>query len=681
MIGGKVETFKRWGLLRKNNVDFVLAQHPGCFSDTAMSALNWCSDAGTGPTGSLFMEAWNKVDWASTASTFETSEAAGVDASVADAGAENGPVNPTMQELCKLKRFFTDESAMLALGCVTRNLRINNDWGYQMSDAVKIMLDSSLDHTSDSFSVSTATGLVWDVLDTVIGDDQLEFAALCLKVLYSGSPLASTLPTNVVETVGACIGGAAECGRFVKIPFLITAFVLQRILDASLTTDVIILKNIEHMIDSKQVSAISDEVNRVKVSRDQFLSLWQTLMRFTQQEEIDMFVEGLSASARTEAAAAASTMQKVKQEQSEAAAVGAEPSPQSSMRFIADVACATIPGTSGTPAQFRALTSYVEHSLTLLLSPGSDSMLAEYGWSQVYEDAGKLYASKIHRATRFNFYGAVSMLASEGSIKLGAVLGSPLYVNSKSLPGNPMFLPSWGVKVYRCSRKATAAAAEVAEQEAAMPMEPENVQQTQKDPEEKDPEEKDPPEVPDQPEGNQQQATSEPSQSRDVTTGQGKAKAKAKAKPKVKATAKTMAAKAKAKAGAAGAASSKQTSAPADESQQKQKHKGIDGPSLEVRTSQISLSLKELKKTKLLKTVPDSISIVVTYLTPAASVIGQEDVLLQRPIVPGMISKARAAEILEAQQSKARQSEHVAPSPASKIGGAKAVQANKHMRL
>ena len=104
MIGGKVETFKRWGLLRKNNVDFVLAQHPGCFSDTAMSALNWCS--GTGPTGSLFLEAWNKVDWASTASTFETSEAAGVDASVADAGAENGPVNPTMQELCKLKRFL-----------------------------------------------------------------------------------------------------------------------------------------------------------------------------------------------------------------------------------------------------------------------------------------------------------------------------------------------------------------------------------------------------------------------------------------------------------------------------------------------------------------------------------------------------------------------------------------------
>ena len=63
--------------------------------------------------------------------------------------------------------------------------------------------------------------------------------------------------------------------------------------------------------------------------------------------------------------------------------------------------------------------------------------------------------------------------------------------------------------------------------------------------------------------------------------------------------------------------------------------------------------------------VPDSISSPVACMPPRSSSVSHGGVLLQRPVVPGMVSRARAAEIQEAQQNRTRQREHAAASPSS----------------
>ena len=120
-----------------------------------------------------------------------------------------------------------------------------------------------------------------------------------------------------------------------------------------------------------------------------------------------------------------------------------------SSRYLADSYMAPIPGTQGLPSQFRMATAFIQHYLEADCAPGASLLFSDYGWSTIYEDRDELHLHTVQKSTRLNFFGNVTLVPSEGAIKLGTLMGAQLYIESKVPLSSPFVIPAWQVKFHK----------------------------------------------------------------------------------------------------------------------------------------------------------------------------------------------------------------------------------------
>ena len=84
--------------------------------------------------------------------------------------------------------------------------------------------------------------------------------------------------------------------------------------------------------------------------------------------------------------------------------------------------------------------------------PGACNLVNDAHWPEIYERDGAMYASRMFKTMRLNFYGSLSIFASEGAIEIGELFGGKVFVMHK--PGGPFTVPAWKVPVF--SKKAVA---------------------------------------------------------------------------------------------------------------------------------------------------------------------------------------------------------------------------------
>jgi len=108
-----------------------------------------------------------------------------------------------------------------------------------------------------------------------------------------------------------------------------------------------------------------------------------------------------------------------------------------------------IPGTEATPTQFGFVLSYLQHYVFSLFCPGTGNLISDSEWNTIYELNGNLYAKKVNKGMRLNFYGNLSISASEGAIEIGKLFGAVVYVHKpQANPLHPFSIPAWHVKPF-----------------------------------------------------------------------------------------------------------------------------------------------------------------------------------------------------------------------------------------
>eukprot|EP00959_Pyramimonas_sp_CCMP1952_P371697 7783615-Pyramimonas_sp.AAC.1 len=82
--------------------------------------------------------------------------------------------------------------------------------------------------------------------------------------------------------------------------------------------------------------------------------------------------------------------------------------------------------------------------------PHSDS-----GYSKVYEKDGILCVdAPMPRGMLFNYFGSLSLVPSEGAIKIAEVFNASIYAACKDGSTSPWFLAAWGVKAHKSVKAA-----------------------------------------------------------------------------------------------------------------------------------------------------------------------------------------------------------------------------------
>ena len=424
---------KKWGFLRETCVTFVMDQHPEIFSSQAMHDLK--IEGRGGQAGKdVFLKIFQESDKAgqktASSSDEDKDEQAEQTASAASKILLTSMLSrPSRADARQFRRFYLDESVMLALTTYANKCKLHVDWGIQMGDAANVILEKVSEHPPDptaswSYQILSIAASIWEVFDAQLDNSWFDFADLAQKLVYNNSQ--ATDPQHVLDTCDAIFGSGPGCQRFRLLKHNVTTFIFERLLPAPAIL-------LSYLMQQKAKPEIADRITEAvnNMTKDDWCSFWASAMFAKTELEFECSMNTFMPVVREKPCQAMELATPIKPEPKDPDTTSvAQSSPLVVPKFISDSIQQTIPGTEGSPALYSFVSSFLTSELKQFFLPDRKHLFADFGWKNIYEHSGVLYCDEMRRNLKLTYIGDVSIFPSEGSIRIGVLLGATLFVTS-----------------------------------------------------------------------------------------------------------------------------------------------------------------------------------------------------------------------------------------------------------
>ena len=263
--------------------------------------------------------------------------------------------------------------------------------------------------------VGQLAGVIYDKLTEAVDPDWITFAKLSRDYVYADE---SQVPQSVKDTIDAVFHGVAGTNRLMALKARMYHHVFQRLLPDS--------SAIPLMNDHELLPVIADIETAVVQDKDASIAFWQELLGKGdfKREQLLTWLRAKEAEVRAAASSSATatpTDTKIKKEG------GDDSTAVPKVRRMSDL-MTNIPGTDGTPTQFRVLLEYLQYRLSSRCPFG---LWADIGLSKISESNGFLVVDTMPKQMHLNYYGSLTLTPQEGAIQIGSVFRAPLYLFNK----------------------------------------------------------------------------------------------------------------------------------------------------------------------------------------------------------------------------------------------------------
>ncbi|CAK0884001.1 unnamed protein product [Prorocentrum cordatum] len=422
-------------------VNFVVNQSPQLFSAGYLAGVPGVpSSGGNDNDVAKFVEEFLRGDDATNITNGRSATAAASDLERGSEGTASAPVDATdavhaQRRLQKFRMMYHDESLVLRLTSFAKQCNLTTDWGYEelMDRAIAVR---------DSGGVDSVFEVLFADAPAIVEPEWENFANLCIEFVYEAGVKMKEVIQDTIDAIFTNKDGAM---RLTRMHYHIALLAVKRRMPE---TPFIMNKVIDDMT-SEVTNSFVALLRRIRTA-DLYKKAWQAFMKY---EAVNACKDCVSTISQELDSAATANIKKETAGTPSTTGVTTTPS-VAAKRHMSDNCIVRILGTKGSPSQFRIVVPIMELALTRRCSVGTGPH-SDSGYSKVYEKDGILCVdAPVPRGMLFNYFGSLSLVPSEGAIKIAEVFNASIYAACKDGTTSPWFLAAWGVKAHRSVKAA-----------------------------------------------------------------------------------------------------------------------------------------------------------------------------------------------------------------------------------